>query len=92
MVEVEFHLIRVNKRGDKLEIVFPFDNQFWKLDWDKVPSRFKHLYVVYLKLQGREIPDYLREYEVETITVSDVSVRIDLDKCRRVPPNYPLGG
>ena len=90
MVSVPFHVIKVNQRRDKLEIVFPFGNTWWRLDWDKVPERFKHLYVVWLKLQGKEIPDYLKDYEVETLSVKEVTVRIDLDKCEQVPENYPL--
>lgn len=91
MVYVPFHVIRVNVTAKGLEIIFPFGNQWWRLSWDKVPSRFKHLYVVYLKLLGREIPDYLKEYEVETINVENVSVRIDLDKCEQIPHDYPIG-
>ncbi len=91
MVRVPFHKIRVNKRGDTFEIVFPFGDQWWALDWDKVSSRFKRLYVVYLKLTGAEVPDYLKDYEVSTISVDDVSIPIDLGKCRQVPENYPLG-
>jgi len=91
MVKVPFHLIRVNTSEGSLEIIFPYGNKWWKLDWDKVPDRFKHLYVVYLKLQGIEIPDHLKEYQVNTLSMDNIDISIDLDKCVQVPENYPLG-
>ena len=90
MVEIPFHLIRVNIRNGKLEIVFPYGNDWYRCDWDNVPERFKHLYVVWLKLQGKKIPEHLKEYEVETVSVKSTKIRIDLDKCERVTETYPL--
>ena len=89
-IKVPFNLIRVNEGREGLEIVFPYGNDFYRMKWDKVPDRFKELYVVWLKLQGMTIPEWLKEYEKDTIDVSDVSVEIDLDNCEKIPETYPL--
>lgn len=91
MVEINFSVIQVNEIPEGKEIVFPYGDKWYRLDWDKVPPRFKHLYVTYLKLLGREIPEWLSEYETDTITVSNVNVDIDLDNCEEIPEEYPMG-
>lgn len=90
MVDIPFNLIRVNIGKEGLEIVFPVGNNWYKCKWDKVPSRFKHLYYAYLKLLGRPIPEWLKDYEVKTISIEDVAISIDLDNCHEVSEKYPL--
>ena len=90
-VKVPFNLISINETPRGREIVFVYGNDFYRMDWDKVSDRFKELYVVWLKLQGKEIPEWLEECEKDTIDVSDVSVEIDLDECEKIPATYPLG-
>ena len=89
IVTVKFHLIKVNYVSGKPEIVFPYGNDFYRMDWDKVPEKFKILYVVWLKLSGKEIPEHLKCYERDTVDVSDTNIEIDLDYCEKVPPAYP---
>jgi len=74
-----------------LEIVFPYRNQWYRLDWDKTPDRFKELYVVWLKLQGKEIPNYLKKWETVMIDVENVNIEINLAECEEIPETYPLG-
>lgn len=91
-VNIQFNVIRINETREGLEIVFPYENKWYRLDWDKVPERFKILYVVYLKLQGIEIPDYLTEFNRDTIDISNTLIEIDLDNCIEIPVEYPLSG
>lgn len=90
MVDIPFHLIQVNETREGREIIFPYGTDWYRCPWEKVPSRFKRLYVVKLKLMGYKIPDYLKDYETETITVSNVNVSIDLDNCKIIPSEYPV--
>ena len=90
IVKIPFNLINVNQSGENLEIVFPCNDKWYRMDWDKVPEKFKILYVATLKLQGLEIPEHLRKYEKDTIDVSDVNVEIDLSQCEEIPEEYPL--
>jgi len=90
VVDVPFHLIRVNLGREGLEVVFPLGNNWYRCKWDKVPERFKHLYYAYLKLLGKPIPDWLKEYTVKTISIENTIISIDLDNCREVPEGYPL--
>ena len=90
MVDVPFHLIRVNVSREGLEIVFPLGDNWYKCSWDKVPSRFKHLYYAYLKLLGKPIPYWLKDYAVKTVSIEDTTISIDLDKCQKVSERYPI--
>jgi len=90
-VNMPFNVIRINEIEGNREIVFPYGNDFYRMEWDKVPSRFKELYVVWLKLQGMTVPEWLKNYEKDTVDVSDVSVEIELDECEKIPATYPLG-
>ena len=89
--KIPFNRITLNKVRDRLEIVFPYGDDFYRLEWEKVPNRFKELYVVWLKLQNKPIPDYLESYIKDTVDVSDVNIEIDLDECEKIPETYPLG-
>ncbi|HDD44012.1 MAG TPA: hypothetical protein ENG63_04020 [Candidatus Desulfofervidus auxilii] len=91
VVKVLFNLINVNQREKKLEIVFPYGKDWYKLDWEKVPEKFKILYVAALKLQGYKVPDYLKEFERDIIEISDVNIEIELDECEKIAFEYPLG-
>jgi len=90
IVKIPFNRIHVNQGRNGLEIVFRYDKNWYRMDWDKVPEKFKILYVATLKLQGLEIPEHLRKYEKDTIDVSDVNVEIDLSQCEEIPEEYPL--
>jgi len=89
-VRIPFNLIRVNQIGKRLEIVFPYGNDFYRLDWSKVPDRFKELYIVWLKLSGYKVQEWLKEFERDVVDVSDVSIEIELDECEKIPETYPL--
>jgi len=89
-VKIPFNRIYVNQGRRGLEVVFNYDGNWYRLDWDKVPERYKVLYVALLRLQGLEVPGYLREYERDTINVSDTSIEVDLDECEKIPESYPL--
>ena len=89
IVKIPFNLIKINKTRESLEIVFPYGNDFYRLDWDKVPNKFKELYVVWLKLNGYKVPEWLKDYERE-IVVSDVSIEIELNECEKIAETYPL--
>jgi len=90
-VNVPFNVIRINETPNGKEVVFSYGEDFYRMEWDKVPDRFKELYVVWLKLQGMTIPEWLKDYERDTVDVSDVSVEIELDECEKIPATYPLG-
>ena len=44
IVRIPFNLIRVNQGREGLEVVFPYGEDWYRLDWEKVPDRFKELY------------------------------------------------
>lgn len=88
-VKIPFNLINVNQGRESLEIVFPYGKDFYRLDWDKTPDKFKELYVVWLKLNGYKIPEWLKDYDRE-IVVTDVSIEIELDECEKIAERYPL--
>ena len=90
MVEIPFYSINVNSGREGLEIVFNYNRKWYRLKWDKVPEKFKTLYVATLKLQGLKIPDYLKKYEKDIVNVSDLSIEIDLNECEEIPETYPL--
>ena len=92
VVKVRFNLIQVNEIGESREVVFPYEGRWFRMDWNKVLERFKVLYVAMLKLQGLEVPEDLKEYERDTIDVSDIDIEIDLNQCEEIPEMYPLGG
>lgn len=92
LVKIPFNLIRLNEVAGEKEVIFPYGNGWYKLSWENTPERFKELYVVWLKLQGMEIPDYLKDYEKDTIDIKDVDIEIDLSKCEKIPAEYPLAG
>ena len=89
-VKIPFNRLHVNEGREGLEAVFNYDRNWYRLSWDKVPEKFKILYVATLKLQGLEIPEHLKEYERDTIDISDISIEIELDECEKIPESYPL--
>ena len=83
-VKIPFNLIRINQVRESLEVVFPYGNDFYSLKWDFVPDKFKELYVVWLRLNGYKVPDWLKEYEKKVVDVSDVNIEIELNKCKKL--------
>jgi len=90
IVEIPFNLVRLNEVANTREIVFPYGNDWYRMSWEDTPERFKELYVAWLKLQGIEIPEWLKDYEKDTIDIKDVNIEIDLSKCEKIPAVYPL--
>ena len=88
--KVPFHHIKVNKRQNEREIIFFYEENWYRLDWAKVPEKFKILYVAFLKLQGSDIPNDLKEFEKDIIDISDTNIEIDLDACEKISTTYPL--
>ena len=80
-VRIPFPRIFVNQVRDKLEIVFPYRDKWYRLDWEKVPNKFKELYIAKLRLNGFPIPDRLKEYSISVINIEDLEIEIDLDEC-----------
>ena len=91
IVKVKFHLIRINTVASKLEIVFPYGEKWYRMDWENVPDKYKTLYTAYIKMLGREVPDYLKDYEKTTIELDNLEIELELDLAEEVPPTYPLG-
>jgi len=91
VVKIPFNLMSVNQGREGLEVIFRYGNAWYKLPWDEVPDRYKELYVVYLKLSGIEVPEWLRTYDVDTVDISAIDIEIDLNKCIEIPENYPIG-
>ena len=89
-VSVPFYRMYVNQGRDGLEIVFNYGKNWYRVDWNRVPDKFKILYVAMLKLQGLEIPEHLKKYERDTIDISDMNIEIELDECEKIPETYPL--
>ena len=89
-VKIHFRLIQVNKVNNKLEVVFPYGKDFYKLSWEKTPTKFKILYVAWLKLQNKKVPEYLEEFDRNTVTIDDASVEINLNECEKIPSSYPV--
>ena len=90
VVKIPFHLIHVNSGRSGLEIIFPHNRKWYRLEWSKTPEKFKILYVAMLKLQGIEIPEHLKQYERNTIDLSEIEIEIDLNECEEIPEAYPL--
>ena len=90
MAKIKFSLIQINEGRDGREIIFPYDKDWYALDWEKVPDRFKELYVLYLRLQGLEIPDYLKAFQKDSLQVKNLDIQIDLDVCRKISEMYPI--
>ena len=89
-VKIPFNRIHVNQSVEGLEVIFDYNGEWYQLDWNRVPEKFKILYVAMLKLQGLEIPEHLKEYERDTIDISDINIEIELDECEKIPETYPL--
>jgi len=89
-VKIPFNRIHVNQGREGLEVVFYHDKSWYRLDWKKAPEKFKILYVAMLKLQGFEIPKHLKEYERDTIDISDIDIEMELNECEKIPRTYPL--
>ena len=89
-IRIPFSRIHVNQGREGLEVVFRYDKNWYRLYWDKAPEKFKVLYVAMLKLQGLEIPEHLKEYERDTIDISDINIEIELEECEKIPESYPL--
>jgi len=91
LVKVPFNQIQVNAVAfEGAEIVFPYENKWFRMKWGNVPVRFKQLYVLKLRLEGVRVPDALQQYVVDNMNVSDLNVELDLDKAEEVDENYPL--
>jgi len=90
-VKVPFNKIQVSLAKDRRVILFPYGDEWYEMEWDKVPGRFKELYVLKLKLSGVRIPEDLKEFEKDWIEVSEVEVKLDLSKARAINElNEPL--
>lgn len=90
MPEIPFNMMFVNKTREGIEVIFQHYGKWYRMNWENVPERFKHLYYAKLKLEGKPIPDFLKPYEVKEITIENAVVRIDLDDCEEIPETYPL--
>jgi len=90
-VSISFHKIQVNLFQNKKELIFPYGDDWYRMDWENVPEQYKIMYVAWLKFQGIEVPEDLKQYEKDTIDLSNLSVEIDLDSVEKISENYPLG-
>lgn len=90
LMEVRFRDIRVNTTPSGREIVFRYGDQWFKMDWESVPDRFKELYVAYLKLIGADIPDDLSKFDKDVYNIGDATVEIDIEQVEKIPEGYPI--
>ena len=91
LVKVPFNQIQVNMVAfEGAEVIFPYGDKWFRMKWDDVPTRFKQLYVLKLRLEGVRVPDALEQYVVGGIDVSDLDIELDLTKAEEVDENYPL--
>jgi len=79
MITISFNKIYVNTVAfEGAEIIFSYGDKWYRMKWDNVPDRFKQLYVLYLRLQGIEVPSSLQDYIVSTLNVEDLQIELDL--------------
>jgi len=90
MVSVPFHKIHVNTTPNGKEIVFKYEDKFYRMDWANVPDKFKQLYVAKLKLEGIAVPEDLASYDVGTFDLSDTNIELDLNSAEEISATYPL--
>ena len=90
-VKVPFNQIQVNMVAfEGAEVIFPYGDKWFRIKWDDVPTRFKQLYVLKLRLGGVRVPDALQQYIVDNIDVADLSIELDLDKAEEIDESYPV--
>lgn len=89
MVTVKFYQISVNLTDAAREIIFPYEGKWYRMDWENVPDKFKQLYVAYCKLNGVEIPDFLKPYDIGTFDISTTDIELDLTLAEEIPETYP---
>ena len=90
MAKVPFTAMRVNVTPEGREVIFPYGPSWYRLKWADVPERFKVLYVAKLRLNGYDVPDDLKPYERDSVTLDDLTVEVDLTKAEEVTGEYPL--
>ena len=91
LIKVPFNQIQVNVVAfEGAEVIFPYENKWFRMKWDDVPTKFKQLYVLKLRLEGVRVPDALQQYIIDTIDVSDLNIELDLDKAEQVDESYPV--
>ena len=59
-VSISFHKIQVNLFQNKKELIFPYGDDWYRMDWENVPEQYKIMYVAWLKFQGIEVPEDCR--------------------------------
>lgn len=91
LVKIPFSQIQVNMVAfEGAEVVFPYGDKWFRMEWAKVPDRFKQLYVLKLRLNGVRVPDALEQYIVDNMSVSDLDIELDLEEAEEVDEDYPV--
>jgi len=89
MIQVEFYKIHVNSGREGLEIIFPYNDKWYRMKWKDTPKKFKILYTARLKLDGIPIPNELKEYERKRVDIEDLMIELNLNKAEEVIETYP---
>ena len=77
---VHFANISINTVNGGREAIITVGRWSYSLPWDKLPDRFKQLYVAWLRLQNANIPDDLQQYVTDNIDISNLYFDINLDE------------
>jgi len=92
VISVPFHRVHLNLRPDSSpEVVFRHGNVWYRVEWSKVPDRFKELCALKLRLEGRSLPEWLEGALGDKVDVRSFEIEFDESVCEFIPENYPLG-
>ncbi|RLB10375.1 MAG: hypothetical protein DRG27_03145 [Deltaproteobacteria bacterium] len=81
-VKLHFSKFNVNEVNKERVVVFVLNDGKWtyQIDFADMPDKFKYLYVLYLRLLGKQVPDDLSDYVADAIQIDDFSIEVDLSK------------
>jgi len=79
---IHFANINVNVVNGVREAIVMINHWSFSLPWDKLPDRFKQLYVLWLRLQNIPVPQDLQQYVVNNIDVANLYFDINLDEAK----------
>ncbi len=77
---VHFANISVNTINGEREAIVTVGRWSYSLPWNKLPDRFKQLYVAWLRLQNLAVPQNLQQYITNNIDISNLYFDINLNE------------
>jgi len=86
IVEIPFWVILYNVTHEGEEIVFPYNNKWYRCDISKVPQDFFKLRQLKLWLEGQ----YTSNESLQVDLSKKPYIKIDIEECEEIPESYPL--